>query len=44
MQSLRKTELQFQIWHEEFGEFDPTTQKFEDFFLMGSFCIKYTKF
>ena len=32
------------IWHEEFGDFHPTTQKSEHFTSMGYFCRKHMRF
>ena len=40
----RKTDLWFHIWHMEFGDFDPTTQKSDNFTPMGYFCSKYMMF
>ena len=41
----RKTDLWFQIWHEEFGEFSPNHTKVWKFiFKMDSFFPKYTRF
>ena len=32
------------IWHRNLVNFHPTTQKFENFTLMGYFCPRYTRF
>ena len=40
----RKTVFWFQLWHEEFYNFLLTSQKTENFTLMGSFCPKYVRF
>ena len=40
----RKTVFWFQLWHEEFYNFLPTSQKTENFTVMGSFCPKYVRF
>ena len=39
-----KNKLWFQIWHEEFGEFSPNTQKSKNFTSMDYFCPKYMRF
>ena len=41
---LLLSDLWFQKWHVEFGDFPPTTQKSENFTPMGYFCPKYMRF
>ena len=43
MQSLRKTDLWFQIWHEEFGEFSPNDSEVWKFLFDGLFLSKVYK-
>ena len=40
MQILRKTDLWFQIWHEEFGKFSPNHSKVQTFHSNGLFLSK----
>ena len=44
MESLKKTDLWFQRWHEEFGEFSPNHSKSEFVTSMGYFCARYMRF